>query len=403
MSVNAVTVTIELIDGSNSWDVTNNVIAISTSVGKNRLFDRVQPGDAQIVLTNFNREFDPLNTSSSFYGAVIPKASKVFIDYIQSGVPHQRFLFLGYIDDWSFDYSVSGEATATFTASEASALFARQRITSSSFPAEKSGDRINRILTDGGVLYSRIYDSAANVIDDGTQMLDADYICAGQNVLDYLNNVAVSEQGSFFYNTEGSLVFEDNTRSATSDVNNANRLFTDDGTANAYTYNAIDIGYTSELLYNQIQVSGFTSGTATYNDSLSQSIYNISHLDIENVLYNDSVRLGNLAYYLGNKYSRPEYRINSVTVSFKSLTQSQQDDLIAYGRINGFMKVKFKPNNIGTRIERIVKIIGIEHNIDLHDHQVKYSFESERLLSAIASLVLDDATFGKLDTYSLGL
>jgi len=400
MGLNKANIFIVKSDDSASWDVTANVTSVSTSVGKNRLLDRIQPGTAQIVLTNYNREFDPLNTSSPFYGAVIPKASKVYVTYERTGVPTARFLFVGYIDDWSFNYAVNGESTASFGASEATALFVRQFITGSSFPAELSGARVNRVLADAGVLYDNIVPSAGAAIDAGTQMLSADTNCYGQNVLEYLNNVAVSEQGAFFYDTTGALVFEDNSRSATNSVNDANRLFTDDGTATSYPYNNIDIGYTSELLYNEVKVLSVDGiNSAIYADLSSQSIYSVSHLDVENIFYSDSTKLLNLAQLLTSKYSTPEYRINSVTVPFKALSDSQQDAIIAYGRVNGFMKVRFLPNNVGTAVIRYVRVIGIEHNIDLNDHQVRYSFESLRS----PSLVLDDVEFGKLDSYSLGL
>jgi hypothetical protein len=399
MALNKAKVVIVLNDDSNSWDVTGNVVSLSTSVGKNRLLDRFQPGTAQINLTNFNREFDPLNTSSAFYGAVIPKASKVYIAFERTGVPTARFIFVGYIDDWAFDYSVDGQAMASFGASEATALFVRQFIAATSFPAELSGARVERVLSDANVLYDDIVPSAGRTIDAGTQMLDADTNCSGQNVLEYLNNVAVSEQGAFFYNTTGALSFEDNATSATNSVNDANRLFTDDGTATAYQYNNIEIGFSSELLYNQIQVLGAVSGTAIATDASSQALYSPAELDVENIFYSNTTKLANLAGLLITKYSTPEYRINSVVVPFIAFTDAQQDNLLAFARINGFMKVKFTPSGGGTAVERYVKIIGIDHVIELDNHQVKYYFESLRN----PFLVLDDVEFGKLDSYSLGL
>jgi hypothetical protein len=399
MGLNKAKVVIVLNDDSNSWDVTGNVVSLSTSVGKNRLLDRFQPGTAQINLTNFNREFDPLNTSSAFYGAVIPKASKVYITFERTGVPTSRFIFVGYIDDWAFDYSVDGQAMASFGASEATALFVRQFIAGTSFPAELSGARVERVLSDANVLYDDIVPSAGRTIDVGTQMLDADTNCSGQNVLEYLNNVAVSEQGAFFYNTTGALSFEDNATSATNTVNDANRLFTDDGTATAYQYNNIEIGFSSELLYNQIQVLGAVSGTAIATDASSQALYSPAELDVENIFYSNTTKLANLAGLLITKHSTPEYRINSVVVPFIAFTDAQQDNLLAFARINGFMKVKFTPSGGGTAVERYVKIIGIDHVIELDNHQVKYYFESLRN----PFLVLDDVEFGKLDTYALSL
>jgi hypothetical protein len=401
MGLNKTKVTILLNDGSASWDVTANVTSVSTSVGKNRQLDEFRPGTAQITLTNFNREFDPLNTSSAFYGAVIPKASKVYVTFERPGVPTARFIFVGYIDDWSFDYSVTGEATATFSASEASALFARQFILGyATLPAELSGARVTRILADAGVSYQNIVPSVSASIDAGTQMLVADPTCAGQNVLDYLNNIAVSEQGAFFYDTNGALTFEDNSRSATNTINNANRLFTDDATANAYPYSSIDIGYTSELLYNKIKVTSFDeTNYVSATSSSSQTTYGISDLNLTNIYYTNTTQLTNLALFLLKKYRTPEYRVSSLVVPFISFSDSLQDNLLAFAQINNFMKVKFRPNGIGTSIESYVRVVGIEHEISLDNHLVKYKLESLRN----PSLVLDDVEFGKLDTYYLGL
>jgi hypothetical protein len=212
--------------------------------------------------------------------------------------------------------------------------------------------------------------------------------------------VAVSEQGAFFYDTTGALIFEDNTYSATNTANNANRLFTDDGTTDAYPYSNAEIGFSSEVLFNEITVlSSNGINGATASDAASQATYSISHLDIENIFYSNEIRLSNLANLLISRYSVPEYRISSVIVPFRSFSDTLQDNILAFARINSFMKVKFRPNGIGTSIEKYVRVIGIEHNIDLQNHLVRYVFESLRN----PSLVLDDVEFGKLDTYSLGL
>jgi len=401
MGLNKATVTIVLNDNSNSWDVTGKVTSVSTRVGKSRMLDEFQPGTAQITLTNFNREFDPLNTGSAFYGSVIPKASKIYIQFQRTGVPNSRFIFVGYIDDWSFDYSVEGEATATISASEASALFARQYILAYSIlPAESSGARVTRILADAGVQYQNIVPSAGAVIDSGTQMLAADPTCLGKNVLEYLNDIAVSEQGAFYYATNGALEFDGNNNSATNTINDVDRLFTDDGTVGAYPYSSIDIGYTSELLYNKVQVTSFDeTNTVSATSTSSQTTYGFSDLNLVNIYYNDNTQLTNLALFLLKKYRSPEYRVSSVVVPFISLSDSLQDSLLAFGQINNFMKVKFNPNNLGTSIESYVRVVGIEHDISLNNHLVRYRFESLRNLS----LVLDDVEFGKLDTYYLGL
>jgi hypothetical protein len=393
--MNSVRVLLGLNDGSEIWTVTNYVLNVSVNLGKNRVLDSFQPGTASVTFKNMGREFDPTNTGSAFYGSVLPRATWVFIE-----IPTLNTIFEGWVDDWSFDYDVSGESTAILIATERTGLFARQYITSTSFPAETSGDRFVRVLQDSGVAYSNPYNVTPYVVADGTQMLAADTQCVGKNALDYINSIEVSEQGSLYTNSAGQLVFTDASYGPTSDVFLASRLFTDDGTANAYKYVDIDISYSSDMLYNKVVAEAFDgSQSSVGNSATSQSTYNISQFNVDEVLYNVPSQLSNLCNFLLAKYSEPEYRINNLTVNFRDLTSTQQDNLLDFLGLNSFCRVKFTPNGVGSAIERVCRIIGIEHQIDVAEHLITFSFESLRS----AGLVLDDAEFGKLDTYALGL
>jgi hypothetical protein len=397
MTINRVTVSIS--NSTGSWSLTDYVLNVDISLGKNAALDSYEPGTCTVSLKNFNREFDPLNTSSSFYGAILPKNTDV--DIVLNG---SYRIFTGNIDDFSFDYNVSNESTVTFNASEFSSIFVKQNLFSTSFPQEYSGSRVSRVLDDDGVAYSTAV--GARTIYPGTQLLDADTNCFGVNALDYLKNIEISEQGSFYYNSDGTFWFDDNSVSLTS---TGVELFTDDGALNysygagvdSYPYTAIDISYTSQLLYNRINVNSNDGlSTVTADESNSQNTYDKSLLTVDGILYNDSTRLLNLASYLTSKYSQPEYRINSVTVNYGGLSTAIQNRLaLKLQNVNVFAKVRFTPNKVGTAIEKYVRIIGIKHSISPSSHEINYMFESIKT----PNLVLDDTEFGKLDTGRLGL
>jgi len=385
---------IGLNDGSEIWNITANVIQASVNLGKNQMLDSFQPGTATFILKNFNREFDPTNVSSPFYGAVLPRATWIYIE-----IEGFTTLFDGWVDDWSFDYRVSGEATAILVASERTGLFARQYITSTSFPAVLSGARVTRVLQDGGIAYTNTYNVNSYIVDAGTKMLDADNTCAGKNALEYLNSISISEQGDFYTDQAGSLIFSDANYSVTSAATAVSRLFTDDSTAGAYPYSEIDISYSSDLLYNKVSVSssdGTNTKIATNSDS--GDLYQISQLDVLDVLYNSTTNLEYLGNFLIAKYSTPQYRFNSLTVPFTNLDDTRKNNLLDLLWLNTFCKVRFTPNGIGSPVERFCKIIGIQHDIQIAEHNVRFTFES--IMSP--SIVLDDVEFGKLDTYSLG-
>jgi hypothetical protein len=178
-------------------------------------------------------------------------------------------------------------------------------------------------------------------------------------------------------------------------------LFSDDGTAGTYPYTNIDISYTSQLLYNQVLVNsndGITSRNLTSPSSIDA--YNISQLNVDGVLYNNATRCDNLGTYLISKYSEPEYRINSLRVNYGGLSTAMQDAFaVKTTELNYYCKVRFTPNGVGTPVERFVRVIGMSHDITPGSHEITFMFESIRT----PNLVLDDAEFGKLDTYLLGL
>jgi len=396
MAINRVTVGIQ---GTSSWDVSSYVVSANIVLGKNRILDTFEPGTLSVVVKNYGREFDPTNTSSAFYGSTTPKRNFVRVTMAGYGI------FYGVIDNWSFDYSVSGEATASFSASEYSSFFVNQNIMASSFPAELSGARVTRVLDDDGVAYSTA--TGARVIGTGTQMLDADPAPAGQNAFTYLRQIETSEQGQFYFNSDGSLYFDDNSYQLNS---NGVELFTDDGATNtsypgtavaSYPYNFIEVSYSSDLLYNHISVqTADETKTAISDDSNSQSLYSRIEYTVDGVLYSSSQKLSNLGSLLIKKYSEPVYRINSLRVNFAGLPTATQDRLAWKGNsVNFFAKVRFTPNGIGSAIERYVRVIGIEHEISPGSHDILFKFDN----ITVQYLVLDDSEFGKLDYYSLGL
>lgn len=383
--------------GSVVADLVSDAISINIDTGKFRQLDSYDPGSASIVFNNYSRKFDPTNTSSPIYGYVVPKLPLEI--WCQGNI-----IFSGLIDDWAFSYDVNGESTATVTLSDWTTLFANQYLDATYFPAELSGARVNRVLDANTVAWSTAYGD--RLLDSGTQLLDADIVESGTNVLDYLRKIEASEQGQIFAWGNKAVKFEDNSRTFKS--NDVIEIFADDGSINntsgtakaSIPYQTIDVSYTSQLLYNRIVVTAWDGvNNAVGNVSDSQSDYSINQLDIDGVIYSDYQKLYNLASYLGAKYGYPEYRFNSLTVNAYGLGDSFDYYFLSNTRLNKFAKVIFTPNGTGSAISRYVRIIGVQHSIDSGSHLITFQFDSIR----VPSLVLDDASFGILDTNVMGL
>jgi hypothetical protein len=398
MTTNIVKVSLSNAGDATNYEVTNYVVNVSSTRGKSRALDYYEPGSISITFNNYNRIFDPTNDSSTFSPVIHPKAI-VSVDYSGTGD-----IFIGLIDDWSFTYDVSGEAIATIVATEKTSLFANQYFFGQTFPSEYSGERITRILNLPEVAWPTSYGS--QVIDTGTQLLAADTVAAGTNVLDYLHKVESSEQGQLFLTDTNSLVFQDNSRSIRKDI--GYEIFADDGSTNtsygsavaSIPYDSVEVTYSSQFLYNQIRATSYDGiSYAEANVANSQSAYGLYSLSIDGVLYTNFTKLTNLVSYISSRYGLPEYRFNTLRINFSALSQTDQNRLINNVNLNDYAQVKFKPNNTGTAIEKYVRIIGVAHEINVDSHYITYALES----IDIPGLVLDDSEFGKLDYYSLGL
>lgn len=379
-------------------EVTSKVASVSISRGKSRQLDYYEPGSVTVVLYNFDRAFDPLNDTSDYQPYVFPKRG-IRID--SGGVS----IYNGLIDDWSFSYDPNGESYATIAATEHSGLLANMYLFQTTYPQELSGARVDKVLDNSGVAWSTGFGD--RLIDTGTQTLSAQTVGAGTNALEYLRQIETSEQGALFYSPKNfGLVFKDNNHSLTS--TSTYELFADDGTINysfgtagkpSIKYDFIDVTYTSQLMYNSITVNSFDGlNYVMATNATSQEFYGVNGLEVDNVLYTSANRLSSLGTLLIKKYALPEYRINSIRVNYYAQDGQTQQDLAAL-ELNDYAKVKFKPNGIGTSIERVVQIIGLDHEITPGGHYLTIQFDSIK----IPYLVLNDTEFGKLDTYVLGL
>jgi hypothetical protein len=111
-------------DGAFFYDISTSVRAITTNRGRRRALERFGTGTASITLDNRDRSFDPTNTASPYYNAIVGVTGvvpsiPVVIRATYDNVTYP--IFRGFIDSWTFNYSDAGigDATATISCSDA--------------------------------------------------------------------------------------------------------------------------------------------------------------------------------------------------------------------------------------------------------------------------------------------
>lgn len=357
-------------------DITSRVRSVSISRGRSNAFAQFPAGQVSIELNNHDRAFDPLYALSPYAGNIIPRREIK----ITSGTAVQ---FIGWIDDWNFSYTPNGDSVAEAIAYDATGILSGQTLSAGTPSVELSGTRIETILDEIN------WSPEQRAIDPGHATLSDYPIDEGTNVITYLQNVAASEPGLVFVGRQGKINFIDRQETPTS----ASLLYLG-GTG--IPFQNLAVTYGSENLYNQITVSRSGGGTATAIDLQSISDYGARDYSENGLLLSSDAQLVDQALFLAEKYGQPDYRFESLEVAIHKLGASDQTAVLN-SEIGSIAKVTFTPNDIGDAIERYVQIIRINQQITTQAHYVEFGFQD----LTYASLILDDAEFGRLNTYSL--
>lgn len=366
-----------LLGGTLFFDVTSLVTSIAIRRGKNRELDQYDQGLANVVFNNNQRTFDPEFAGSPYAGQIIPKRQI----RISSG---NQLQFFGLVDDWNLSYETNGDSIAAAACSDATAVFANQTLFTRTNTAQKSGERVNEILS----LPEINWTLSLRQIDTGLMTLGADTIEDNTNALTYFRLIEQSEPGSFFIGKDGSVVFKDRTAAP---VSNGVTL-ADDGTG--IPYQSIRVQYGSELLANEIVLeSAITNTQVTQTDLDSVEEYGLFNLTRTGLLIGNDSDLEDLADFYAQKFAEPEYRFESVDILLDELSAGEQNDLLNL-EIGDVVQIKFTPNEIPPAISKYAEIIRIDHSVDLNNHILSLGFST----LDFALFVLDDAEFGKLDS-----
>jgi hypothetical protein len=155
-------------------------------------------------------------------------------------------------------------------------------------------------------------------------------------------------------------------------------------------YQALDIEFGSEELFNRIIVKG-PPGEVTVTDDESRVTFGLSVLEIDTEIAT-TAGLQGLADFLLQKFSLPDYRFKSLTTNLRGLSEEEAGDVLAL-EIGDQVDVVFSPNGIRPAITIRNRIIGVSHDIGVDTHLVTFNFEN----LPFAFFVLDDPVFGKLD------
>lgn len=369
------------IGGVSFEDITSRVRSVSIQRGKNRDLDRFNAGVLSVELNNEDRAFDPLYTSSSFAGDIVPRRD------IRVLSPGSAVQYVGKVLDWNFTYEPNGRQLASLEAADGLTFLAQQDLTPGTATAQLTGARVNAVLSQASVDWPL----ADRDIDTGNSQLGTDVFDG--NVLSYLQKVEQSEGGLFFIDKQGRVAFRD--RLTTPTVDNVT-VFADDGSGIPFAPAALDYG--TEQLYNSVTVTS-PSSTAVAEDALSQTRYGIAAISVD-TLIDDADTVQGLAELLLSRYKEPELRFQQIRVDVDKISSAQRTTIFGL-EIGDVAQVKITPGNppVGAQIERYGLIIQIAHEVTPDEHFVTFGLGSLQT----SLFVIGDAEFGTIGTDAPGV
>jgi len=364
--------------------------------GRDSILDNFSAGSAQVVFDNRDRLFDPSNTSSTLYGELYP--GRAFTLFMSQGALTVQ-VFSGYVDSWTYDYTLSGDATVTVNVLDAFSYLANQTIVSVTAPAETSGARMTRVLAAIGWPVSK------QSIDTGYSTLAAETI-TDANALDYMASVAQSEFGMFFADRAGVLKFRQRNRVNTfSDlrVRNTNDV-------NSYIED-IQFDYSFDRVFNKVTLTNSAvPATATAQDSTSIGTYSARPASFD-VLISSSTQMQSIANGLVSLYGYPEFIAKNVTINLDALELIvtggvQTNAMIDQSTIDvGYLTSVYwePPGSVGGADPislPALMITGVGYDCSPGSYrvtlQLDYAFGYD-------SLILDDGDLGRLNVGKLGV
>ena len=314
----------------------------------------------------------------------IRREVKVFYDATE--------IFTGRITDIDVEFQPTSvpisRSTVTLEIADGFVQLANTLVEEFTPTAQLGGARITTVLALPEVDYTDATD-----FDAGTILLDTEPIPDQVVLLDYLQDIARTEQGYLFMKGDGTLRFSN--RLGTVIVTDP-FFFTDDGTGDA-DYETLSVMYGQEQLHNRIictPIDSINPGIA--EDATSVAAYGMAALNVSGLLCSDA-EAQIMADYLLALFKDPQYRFDSVSLTFAGTKVSTATQaLIMALDLGSVIRVK-KSFAVGTpaSLTQSLSIEGITHTITPIAHNIVFRTAVREIAYP---WTLDDSTLGALST-----
>jgi len=371
-------------------DVSDIAIQVSIRRGRNRILNKFEAGTAVVVLADDNGNWSPANTSSPYYGKLLPlRKIRIYADYDDGGGVDRYYLYSGYITTYNSTYGLGVDETSSITLQCVDGFRLLNGIGISTVAGagspQLSGDRINTLLDVVN------WPESQRDINSGNSTLQADPGTSDRDLLGAIQLVESSEFGGFFLSAEGNATFlSRDTISQKADETPT--VFADDGTG--ITYQQIEFANDDTLLVNDVTVTRLNGTSQNTFDQTSIDTYFLHSGKRDGILVQTDAEALDQAQTLLVARKDTTDRIDSMTLNL--LDSSAPTKIVAGLNLEIFDLVNVtKTVPGGSTITKELFVQGIQHDITQTMFTTKL-LTSEPLIQAF---ILDSTTSqGRLDS-----
>jgi hypothetical protein len=372
-------------------DVSSSTLSINMSGGYNLLQDQFQTNQGTVRIYDPNGDWNPQNTSSPYYGKLTPNR-KIRISTSYPNIPDgtERWLFLGYISAYNYSFPTAMNfGYVDLQCTDAFRLFNLANIATvpGAVSGQTTGQRINSILNVLG------FPTSMREIDTGDNYCQAD---PGTNrtALAAMKNVEFTEQGAFYVDQEGDVIFKSRQNVAKTDNAAPITYFSNDGTAIKYA--GIRFAHDDKLIVNQTKLTNVGGTTQVYDDAASEAKYfphTVTQTDLVGLTDAQTAAMGKV--YVN---TRKDTSIRIDSISLDLTTPNYADGILAALSLNYFDTVHIKNvQSNGSTVEKTLQIMGSNYQITPNTFDISFT-TSEPIVDGF---IFNSTTYGILDTDQL--
>ena len=342
-------------------DISDQVMSTSIRRGRNRILANFEAGTATVTINDPNSDFNPQNTSSPYYGKLIPlRKIRIYALQPQGAITLKIYLFSGYINsfDTSFYQGVQQTSTVILQCTDGFRLLNNVATQVAPVPGatagQLSGARVNQLLDSAG------FPSSLRNIDVGQSTMQVDP-GGVRPLLQAIQTVEQSEFGAFFMSRQGEARFLD--RNSVSELADFTpRIYSDTGTPGDLTYVNVDFAFDDQLILNDVTVTRVGGSPQQFLDFPSVTTYFTKSGQRSNILVQTDEESLAQAQTLVAARKNSDIRIESMGLNL--LSSNDENERVINLTMDIYTLINItKTLAGGSTITRELFVQGVQHDI----------------------------------------